>query len=35
MVDYIASMTDGYFCELTIKLFPGLEFLHRTYINER
>ncbi len=24
VVDYIASMTDGYFCELTSKLFPGL-----------
>ena len=35
VVDYIASMTDGYFCELTSKLFPGLEFPHRTYINER
>ena len=35
VVDYIASMTDGYFCELTSKLFPGLMFPHRTYINER
>ena len=35
VVDYIASMTDGYFCELTSKLFPGLKFPHRTYINER
>ena len=35
VADYIASMTDGYFCELTSKLFPGLEFPHRTYINER
>ena len=35
VVDFIASMTDGYFCELTSKLFPGLKFPHRTYINER
>lgn len=35
VVDYISSMTDGYFCELTSKLFPGLKFPQRTYINER
>ena len=35
VVDYIASMTDDYFCELTSKLFPGLAFPMRTYINER
>ena len=34
-VDYIASMTDGYFTELACKLFPELHFPQRTYINER
>lgn len=34
VVDYIASMTDGYFTELACALFPELEFPHRTYINE-
>lgn len=35
VVDYIASMTDGYFTELAGKLFPELHFPHRSYINER
>lgn len=35
VVDYIASMTDDYFCELVCKLFPGMAFPRRTYINER
>ena len=35
VVDYIASMTDDYFIELASKLFPGIEFPSRTYINER
>ena len=35
VVDYIASMTDGYFTELACKLFPELHFPQRTYINER
>ena len=35
VVDYIASMTDDYFIELVCKLFPGIEFPQRTYINER
>lgn len=34
VVDYIASMTDGYFAELASKLFPDLEFPRRAYINE-
>lgn len=34
VVDYIASMTDGYFTELACKLFPELHFPRRTYINE-
>ncbi|QWT17093.1 HD domain-containing protein [Collinsella sp. zg1085] len=34
VVDYIASMTDGYFTELASKLFPELHFPQRTYINE-
>lgn len=34
VVDYIASMTDDYFTELTQKLFPDLRFPQRTYINE-
>ena len=34
VVDYIASMTDGYFAELASKLFPDLKFPRRTYINE-
>lgn len=32
VVDYIASMTDGYFTELACTLFPDLEFSQRTYI---
>ena len=32
VVDYIASMTDGYFTELATTLFDDLEFLQRTYI---
>lgn len=32
VVDYIASMTDGYFTELACTLFPELEFPQRTYI---
>ena len=35
VADYIASMTDGYFIELSCKLFPQLSFPQRTYINER
>lgn len=35
VVDYIASMTDGYFTELATKLFPDIRFPQRTYINER
>lgn len=35
VVDYIASMTDGYFAELACALFPEIEFPQRTYINER
>lgn len=35
VVDYIASMTDGYFIELACKLFDDLYFPSRTYINER
>lgn len=35
VVDYIASMTDGYFIELVSKLFDDLKFPQRTYINER
>ena len=35
VVDYIASMSDGYFTELATKLFPELHFPRRTYINER
>lgn len=35
VVDYIASMTDGYFTELASALFPELKFPQRTYINER
>ena len=32
----VLKKVDGIsFCELTSKLFPGLEFPHRTYINER
>ena len=34
VVDYIASMTDGYFAELASVLFPGIHFPRRTYINE-
>ena len=34
VVDYIASMTDGYFIELACALFPEIEFPQRTYINE-
>lgn len=34
VVDYIASMTDGYFIELACALFPELQFPQRTYINE-
>lgn len=34
VVDYIASMTDGYFAELTSKFFPQIHFPKRTYINE-
>ena len=32
VVDYIASMSDGYFMELTEHLFPELSFPRRTYI---
>lgn len=35
VVDYIASMTDGYFTELACTLFPELHFPRRNYINER
>ncbi len=35
VVDYIASMSDGYFAELAQKLFPEISFPARTYINER
>ncbi len=35
VVDYIASMTDGYFTELATKLFPEISLPRRTYINER
>ncbi|MBY4796797.1 HD domain-containing protein [Collinsella sp. AGMB00827] len=35
VVDYIASMSDGYFTELASTLFPELHFPKRTYINER
>ncbi len=35
VVDYIASMTDGYFIELATKLFDEVRFPQRTYINER
>lgn len=35
VVDYIASMSDGYFAELATKLFPEIRFPRRTYINER
>lgn len=35
VVDYIASMSDGYFTELATKLFPEIRFPQRTYINER
>lgn len=34
VVDYIASMTDGYFAELASKFFPQIQFPKRTYINE-
>ncbi|AEB07116.1 metal-dependent phosphohydrolase HD sub domain protein [Coriobacterium glomerans PW2] len=34
VVDYIASMTDGYFTELATKLFPDLCFPRRTYIRD-
>lgn len=34
VVDYIASMTDGYFSELASKFFPQIHFPKRTYINE-
>lgn len=34
VVDYIASMTDNYFAELTSAYFPTLQFPRRTYINE-
>lgn len=34
VVDYIASMSDGYFTELATKLFPEIRFPARTYINE-
>lgn len=34
VVDYIASMTDGYFAELASKFFPQIHFPRRTYINE-
>ena len=35
VVDYIASMTDGYFAELATKLLPDVDLPRRTYINER
>ena len=34
VVDYIASMTDGYFTELATRYFPEIRFPQRTYINE-
>lgn len=34
VVDYIASMTDGYFAELASTYFPEIHFPRRTYINE-
>lgn len=34
VVDYIASMSDGYFTELAGRLFPEISFPQRTYINE-
>ena len=34
VVDYIASMTDGYFSELATRYFPEIRFPQRTYINE-
>ena len=34
VIDYIASMTDGYFIELASTLFPELDFPQRTYIIE-
>lgn len=34
VVDYIASMTDGYFTELASRWFPEIQFPRRTYINE-
>ena len=34
VVDYIASMTDGYFAELASAYFPEIHFPRRTYINE-
>lgn len=34
VVDYIASMTDGYFAELASKFFPQIHFPKRAYINE-
>lgn len=34
VVDYIASMTDGYFAEIASKFFPQIHFPKRTYINE-
>ena len=34
VVDYIASMTDGYFSELAQHWFPSIHFPRRAYINE-
>lgn len=34
VVDYIASMTDGYFSELAQHWFPNIHFPRRAYINE-
>lgn len=34
VVDYIASMTDGYFAELAQHWFPDIHFPRRAYINE-
>lgn len=34
VVDYIASMTDGYFTELASRYFPEIRFPRRSYINE-
>ena len=34
VVDYLASMTDGYFAEFASKFFPQIHFPKRTYINE-